>query len=251
MPRSSNLRLGKLPAKHDPRTLRFAKYADKLAPAPLALDYTNRISGLGMLANDTLGDCTAAGAAHMHQAWCAYNGVSYVPTDADTIAFYSETCGYVPGEASTDNGGVLLDVLKYWRNAGFAGRKIEAFTSVSPVDISLVKQAIYYFGGLYMGVMLPTSAQDQDVWDVPWYGARGKGAAGSWGGHCVAAVVGYDAKTLTIITWGQLKNMTWKFFLEYCDEAYAVLASDWFGTGIAPTGFDVDSLRRDIQLIAA
>ena len=57
----SEVRLGKLAPRRDPRTLRFAKYARALAPAPVKFDYSNRLGPLGMLANDRLGDCTAAG----------------------------------------------------------------------------------------------------------------------------------------------------------------------------------------------
>lgn len=243
-------KLGKLPPKHDFRTLRFAKYAKALLPAPVKFDYTNRLNRLGILANDTLGDCTAAGVAHLHQAWAAYNGFSFIPTDAETVEFYSKSCGYVIGDPATDNGGALLDVLKYWKTNGYFGHTIEAYAAVAGDDAASIKQAIYYFGGLYMGIALPKSAQNQDVWDVPWYGQRGPGAFGSWGGHCVSAAVGYDEDTVTVITWGALKKMTWNFFKTYCDEAYAVLSPDWYGTGVAPTGFDAVGLRADIAAIS-
>ena len=102
------------------------------------------------------------------------------------------------------------------------------------------------FGGLYIGVSLPASAQNQDVWDV----ATGPDAeAGSWGGHCVN-VVGYDADGLTVVTWGATKRMTWAFWLAYVDEAYAILSNDFLTTaGQTPNGFDLAALTNDLRAV--
>lgn len=248
----AGVKLGKGAPRIDGRTLRFARYGDALRAAPAVFDLAHRITNLGMLGNDQLGDCTCAGVAHLIQAWTDYNGKPFVPTEADTIDFYCDTCGYVEGDPSTDNGGILLDVLNYWRKHGFNGHSIDGYVAINTTDVQEVKNALYYFGGLYVGVALPISAQSQDVWDVPILGTRGKGAPGSWGGHCIANVLQYDDVGLTTITWGALKRMTWKFFLTYCDEAYAVLSPDWMdANGVSATGFNVAELQKDLALIAS
>ena len=85
------------------------------------------------------------------------------------------------------------------------------------------------------------------MWDgVPYGGANSN--PGSWGGHCVF-VPKYDAKSLTCITWGQLKTMTVAFWNRYCDEAHALLAQDWLTAKGAPNGFDQAQLQADLEAI--
>src|SRR5262249_52368377 len=124
-----------------------------------------------------------------------------------------------------EEGAVELDVLKYWRKTGIGGHAIGAFARVSSVDLQLLRAGAWLFGGLYLGLALPATAQAQDTWD--WTGSlTGPAAPGSWGGHAVD-VVGYDDEALTIVTWGSLKQMTWSFFARYCDEAYSILSNDF------------------------
>ena len=67
----TRVKLGKLPHRHDPRTLQFARYLDQTAlPAPPAtLDDTKGVASWPMYANDRIGDCTCAAAAHMVEVW--------------------------------------------------------------------------------------------------------------------------------------------------------------------------------------
>jgi hypothetical protein len=248
----AGMKLGKKEATYDPRTLRFATYKASLPAAPPSYDFSNRIHDLSVLQNNILGDCTAAGIAHLVQAWAAYNGVTYIPSDAATLALYEGSCGYNPADPSTDSGGTLIDVLKYVKANGFDGHEIDAYVAVNPKNLDEVKQALYYFGGLYVGVQLPLSAQDQTVWDVPFFGIRGKGEPGSWGGHAIANILDYDERGLTTITWGALKLMTWEFFQTYCDEAFCILSPDWYGPEkVAPTGFDSKALAQDLLILEA
>ena len=110
--------------------------------------------------------------------------------------------------------------------------------------------AIWLFGGAYIGVELPISAQTQEVWDVP-ANSTPEDEPGSWGGHAIY-LVAYDQKTLTCITWGQLKKMTWRWFAQYCREAYGLVAKDWLEpSGVAPSGFDLAALENDLKLVTA
>ncbi len=372
--------LGKLPPRLDSRTLQLANYLRarrsassgqgtalprKLAlpPAPRSVDWTTKIPSWPMFANDTIGDCTAAAAAHMIQCWTANASDAFTPTDAQVIAAYSATGHYIVGDAATDQGAVELDVLNFWRQQGIAGHKIDAYVSFSPQNFEHTRQAINLFGGIYIGLALPLSAQNQDVWDVPsflscmaafvrarafcysrnamrnlrisssHFGECGGSTPlcrenialhehvaslaisdeaerkapslishdhrdpsntngrqfpsqsvdnavaghsfscditpskphqdlaseesqngspantgnnftpGSWGGHAVP-ILAYDADTLTCITWGAKKRMTWEFFARYCDESYAPLSLDWLNAhGTDPAGLDLAHLR--------
>lgn len=243
-------KLGKQAPRHDPRTLQMAAYLryEELPPAPPQVDWGSKIADWGMMANDRVGDCTCAAAGHMILDWTTNDGPKpFCPSDAQVLAAYSAITGYDPKTGANDNGAVELDVLNYWRRTGIAKRKILAYVALEPGNHDHVKDALYLFGGCYLGVALPISAQKQKVWSVPSGGAKGEGAPGSWGGHAIP-IVGYDSRGLTTITWGAAKRMTWGFLDAYCDEAYAVLSGDWTGKDLkAPNGVDLKALQKDLK----
>jgi hypothetical protein len=125
--------------------------------------------------------------------------------------------------------------------------------------IPQIATAIWLFGGAYIGVELPITAQDQDVWDVP-NNPGPNDDPGSWGGHAIY-LVGYDfpespvpnpeSRTLTCITWGRTKKMTWAWFEKYCSEAYALVSKEWLNTsGVSPSGFDLAALEKDLEVVS-
>src|SRR5271168_2796686 len=197
------LKLGKQPARHDPRTLLFATYATAALPAPPpSLDLTSKMKvPWGMMDNAQVGDCTCAAAGHLMMEWTS-NAQSkiFTPTDAQIVAAYSAITGYNPKTGANDNGAAELDVLNYWRKTGVARHKIGAFVALEPSNHTHVMDAVYIFEGCYIGLQLPVSAQGQKIWTVPPQGTSGPGAPGSWGGHAVP-VVSYDAQGLTVVTW--------------------------------------------------
>jgi len=112
-----------------------------------------------------------------------------------------------------------------------------------------VETAAWLFGGLYIGLQMPLTAQAQKVWD--WTGSlAGPARPGSWGGHAVD-VVRYDKNGLTVVTWGRLQELTWQFWDRYCDEAYCMLSDDFLEKGNAPNGFDLAALEADLALVTA
>ncbi len=242
------MKLGKLPARHDPRTLMLANYLGTLQPSPAAVDYTHPVPNWPMYDNDTIRDCACAAAGHLIQEWTANAGALQTPTDQQIIQAYEAITGYTPGDPSTDKGAVEIDVLNFWRNKGIAGRQIMSYVALEPRNHEHVKDAVALFGAAYIGVLLPLSAQNQTVWSVPPGGPTGQGAPGSWGGHAVP-VVAYDPRTLTVVTWGRLLKMTWQFWDTYCDEAYAILSRDFLNKKGSPEGFNLDQLERDLEEI--
>jgi hypothetical protein len=248
------MRLGRRAVKQDSRTLRVGAYlTESLEAPPISVDWTKGVKSFGMMLNDTLGCCTIAGAGHADQIFTLNAGTESTVTDAVVQSYYSLWDGYVAGNAATDNGGVELDVLNAWQKQGFAGHALTAFADPKVTNAVEVRQAIALFGGVYIGVELPNSAQDQvgKVWDTaPWYSFESAAyKAGSWGGHCVF-VTGYDADGLTCITWGALQRMTWSFWNRYVDEAHALLSPDFLGAnGLDPDGFDMAQLTADLALI--
>jgi hypothetical protein len=245
------MRLGRRPpTPHaQARLLRLSNYM-ALPPAPPSADWLSKVTNPGVMLNDSLGDCTCAGLAHAIQVWTAANGNQITVSDADVLKAYEESCGYDPSDPMTDQGGIETSVLNYARLTGVGGHKIGAYVAVNIQDEAHVRSALDLFGGLYLGVALPLSAQQQDVWRVA-LSAGSSATKGSWGGHCVF-VAAYDDAGLTCITWGEKKRMSWDWFFAYCDECYALLSNDWV-TGVtpAPSGFDLAALQADLVAVSA
>jgi hypothetical protein len=255
----TKVKLGKKTARIDPRTLKLAKYlTDKLSPPLPAVDYTSGITSWGMMLNDSLGDCTIAGCGHAEQVWSAARGGLYTLPDAAILQKYEQWCGYVPGDPSTDQGGVEIDVLNDWRQTSFWAHPLFAYADPDPTNVAHVCKAIELFGGIYIGVQLPLSAQGQTVWDV----SSGPNAVpGSWGGHCVF-IPKYRTENgkviFTCITWGELLDITQDFWLykdpengPYIDEVHALIAPEFLSlkTGETPEGLDLATLQSDLQLV--
>jgi hypothetical protein len=239
-------------ARHDPRALLMASYLTPALPAPPAsFNLASKVHSWGMMANDQIGDCTCAAAGHLIMEWTVNAGKKMVTlSDKQIVAAYSAITGYNPVTGANDNGAVEVDVLNYWRQTGIAGHKIGAYVAVEPGNHTHIMDAVYILEGCYIGMQLPISAQAQvqnhQPWSVPPGGARGDGAPGSWGGHAVP-VVAYDARGVTVVTWGALQIMTWSFWGTYCDEAYAILSNDYLnGKKKAPQGFSLKELQADL-----
>jgi hypothetical protein len=57
--------------------------------------------------------------------------------------------------------------------------------------------------------------------------------------------VSYDADNLYIVTWRQIKAMSWGFYNAYADEAFAVISQDFIGVnGSNASGFTRRRGRR-------
>jgi hypothetical protein len=243
------MKLGRKAIKTDTRTLAFGDYlTSALPPPPPAADWTKNIASWGMMLNDKLGDCTIAGLGHAVQVWTANTGSDTTLPDATIEKYYEQWDGYDPSDPNSDQGGVELDVLKDWRQQGIAGHALVGFADPKPANLQEIQQSIALFGGVYIGLSLPLTAQNQDVWDVATDDGSGNTEPGSWGGHCVY-VAAYDQNGFTCITWGALKTMTLAFWNKYCDEAHTLFGQDWIGANGSPEGFDQQQLQTDLNAI--
>lgn len=238
--------LGRLPARHDPRTLKLGKYLTALPPTPSARDWTAGKTEWGQMLNNELGDCTCAALGHACQTW-SLNSIKLevTPADADILAAYEKWCGYNPADPSTDQGGVELTVLNCFKRDGLAGHFLAAFADPAVQNLEEVKQGINLFGGVYIGITLTNAQLDADVWDV-----IPNDQSGVAGGHAVW-VPRYDADgSFTCITWGELKKMTAAFWASCVDEAHCLLGSLWITPTGAPSGFDLTQLQQDLAGIS-
>jgi hypothetical protein len=245
-PTMVDVKLGKNPARHDPRTFAYAKYRTGNATPPPDAHWGHGLP-FTMLGNNEYGDCVEAGYAHQVQIWGDRAGTMFVPTETEALGAYTAMTGFNPNNPNSDKGTDILTALGYWKSTGMAGHQITAYASLNPVDQGQVSESIAWFGGAYIGLQLPISAQGQVGPDEVWTVTSGKDAApGSWGGHCVP-LCGYDQGVLWCVTWGAIQTMTWEFLSTYCDEAYVLLAEEWMqADGVSPSNLAWGQLMADL-----
>lgn len=245
------LKFGKKPARYDPRTLKLAKYlTPALQPPPVYVDYSKGFHiDWKIMLNGDLGDCTIAACGHAIQTWTLNNGRMVTVPDSAILTGYEDACGYVNGDPSTDNGGDELTVLNYFRQTGIAGRKILAYADPDPGTILHIKQAVWLFGGVYIGFSVPQSFMDQFNAGQPITPLANDG--GIVGGHAVF-VQGYNSFGLIFDTWGARTVMSWSFWSDprYVDESHALLSMDWINShGMDPQGVLLAQLEQDLSLV--
>ena len=250
-------KLGRLKRSFDPRVPHMSALlaGQTLPPPPPAIDWTKDMpANVGMMLNDTLGDCTCAAVYHALQVWTA-NASTKMDTepDADVEKLYMLACGYNPKVPGEGPGGNEQHVLTYLMRkgaptgpAGAQAHKIAAFVEVDPRNIDDVKRTINDCGVAYIGFnvpeyILPPSGNTPAVWDVQSSDTK------IIGGHAVV-LAGYDAKGARVISWGQYYTMTWAFFSKYVDEVYAIADQSWIQTkGTSPAGLTLAQLEQQMQ----
>jgi hypothetical protein len=242
---------GKQPARADARRIQLAVYQSAiLPPAPVTCDRTYGLTDWGVMRNDTIGLCAYASAGHMQMGWSlgARKKAVIIP-DADIVQAYAVGTGYDPATGAGDNGSNLLNVQEQWRTAGIAGNRIVASGALDLRNAGSIREAVYYYGGAYIGVMLPASAEQQTdaglVWTTPWFSPI-------VGGHAVP-ILSYDAHHVWLITWGKVQCATWDFIFRYCDEAYAIVDPLWITADsvAVDSGLNISALVADIAAVNA
>jgi hypothetical protein len=227
----TRLKLGKLPSKRDPRTLKLASFTTAaLPPPPPTSRRDDGLTDWGIMGNNDYGNCVICTAAHAIMAWYhATRGIMAKIPDNKVIAL-SRTMGAI-------NGYSILERNKYWRTAGMWTNKIRAFAQIDTNDLTTLRTAINYFGCADIGLALPAAWQDDDPWDC---GIGPQFRPYTWGGHSVP-LVGYDANYFYCATWGRTQRITPCAIKTYCDEAFALIDPAW----ICESGQTLDGLNLE------
>jgi hypothetical protein len=259
-----SFKLGRLARSHDKRIpmLHTLMTGAGIAPQPVvaSVDYTKGMPpNLGMMLNDTLGDCTCAAYYHAIQVW-TYNalGAQQMATepDSDVEDLYEQACGYKPSQGGEGPGGneqhVLTFILKKGAPFGPKGQQrhqIDAFVEVDVKNTDNIKRTINDCGVAYIGFnvpqyIMPPGQNPLSVWDVD-------PAADNTivGGHAVV-LAGYNASGARVISWGGYYTMTWAFFAKFVDEAYAIADPDWISAKkTTPGGLSLQQLEQAMQAL--
>ncbi len=260
-------KLGRLPRTRLPGIPHLSSWMSSmvLPEPPASISYvTSMPPDYGAMLNDVLGDCTCAAYYHAMQVW-SFNagGVEITASDADVLRLYEVTCGYDPGDPSTDVGGVEQNVLEYihqhglpqapagmiWSHMQPEAHKLLAYFEVDHRNPKDIKRVISECGVAYIGFnvpdnVMPVHGQPPKQWTF-------QAGSSLEGGHAVV-LVGYDEEWITFISWGELYQMTWDFFTTYTDECYALCDSTWINaTGRTPFGMTMVDLKAQMSALSA
>jgi hypothetical protein len=248
------LRLGKLPAKYDRRTIPLKAILRKelLPPLPESYDIDQALSGIDdsrVFGNDQYGDCVIAARAHQTLRFEKYEqGRQIEIADQEVIDQYFRESG------GLDSGLYMLNSLKEWRKNGWpVGEKtytIYAFALVDWKDHEEVMHCIHLLGGINFGMLVYERDIEQflagEDWELKPYSGALKGGHGV---YLFKYVTGYNRDSLTCMTWGRKQRMTWDFWDARLDEAYGIVdnRNDW----LENSPVDVKKLDAYLQEIAA
>jgi hypothetical protein len=241
---------GKLGKKEDRkgRTLQMAKYSKALPAPPESFDgLTRMMSNVGISdisklfpidGNDQYGDCVMAGAAHILTCWNAMIRKTVIPASEDVIAQYNALTGGI------DSGLNILDTLVYWRNNNFFGHKILAFVENDIKNHTQLKQSIWLFGAIKVGMRVQKNAiKDFEAGKTWTPGCMTRG------GHDVILTSPYNKDTVTVLTWGGKIPATWGWAKKCLDESYTILPDEAEVEGFSPD-FPWEVLKSDLVAVS-
>ena len=239
---------------HPHMFLALHRYCTGPVPEVADFDYTtaNAAALADILGNDSLGDCTSAGAAHIIDAMTGMAGSPVAITRDQAIAFYSKSTGYDPSNPSSDQGGDEVTVCQTWKDQGYladGSHKILGWVALEDFDPKFVKWVASLFP-LYFGLELADSWMNAPVWDVG-------DPPDPNNGHCVVGLAG-NAQGIGIDTWGQRRIITYPAIAQFCADSaggnlFAILTQDGLNaaTGLTPGGVAWDQLAADLANLGA
>ena len=232
-------KLGRLPATRPHGLSDLSVYAQGKLPAPPASVSPPTVTW-GMDCNDTYGDCTIAGVDHLIGAWdIDFHEPEGRPDDAEIQATYFQMTG------GQDSGLNEADVLQAWRTSGLWGNKIGAYAPVAPTDTLAHHQVIALYGGAYLGIACPQSAQDDFAAGNPWTYVPNSPIEG---GHCIVSV-GYDQGGVWCVSWGSLVYVTYPFLSNFLEECWCILSQELIEAGGA-NNIDLATLTADLEALS-
>jgi len=246
------VKLGRLPAIHDNRTLKLQSFLKALPPIPSKFDTDSLFQEFSFpiptFSNLLFGDCVIAGRGHQTLRFEAFEQKKIIPiTEKEVVDEYFKESG------GADSGLYVINSLKDWRNLGWiAGGEeynIYAFAGINWRNHTEVKASIYFLNGIEVGISLPNSAATQYSNSQDWEVVDGPDSVpASWGRHLVF-IKGYDETGVYCVTWGIIKRMSWEFVDRYIDEAYAIIDNKNKFTSNSPV--DIQKLERLLSEIVS
>lgn len=158
-------------------------------------------------------NCTIAGADHCTAAWNVIYKLD-LPRLSETQLEHT----YFRLGHNQDVGLPEQTVVSAWKRESAPAWFGYQLSGGQMVANAAIRHVIAAHGLAYLGVALPSVAEDQFEHGEPWSVVPGASIAG---GHCVVAV-GYDPEYLTVITWGKAQKVTWDWWASYGFETWSL-----------------------------
>ena len=194
------------------------------------------------------GDCTEVGKRNALATanFSEYGHTVTVPTSNQVVAQYCAAQGCTPAQLAADpntydNGEDEVTTLTNWCQSPQYGVKLGFTAPVNHASVPDIKTALWMCGGLYIGIQLPESAEQQFPNEWTW-----NPSSSTAGGHCVW-LTGYTADYVALVTWGQLIQCTWQFLMNTIDEAHALVLPQAIAAGKSPTGLLLSKWESDLN----
>src|SRR3972149_1341977 len=237
------IKLGKLPAKHDPknRTIKFKAILNEPALPPLPEEWQFKLLypqfdlSPKMWGNDELGNCVVVASYATQRSFEVIEQEKVIDIDEGQLrAQYKKESG---GE---DTGFSMLDHNNVWRNEGIPigyrkilckkrplMHKIDAFARINPTDIREIKYATFLVG-CNIGASMPGNFLNEFNADKPWIDISLPPSPDC--GHAMK-VLAWLKDYLILWTWGKEQLASWDWVKKYFDEAWAMIdkINDWTG----------------------
>lgn len=247
-------KLGKKAARLGAVKFKFANYLDvsKFPAIPDFFGHEDLVENidLGMLGNDTAGDCVWAGGGHETMIFSGMGGNPIVEfSEESVLSDYTAVTGYDPNIPSTDNGTDMQAAAAYRQKVGLLDangvrHKISAYLALTPGDIGQHMIALYLFGAVGIGILFSQTAMDQfnegETWDII-------NDSPTIGGHYVPLVARRETNAIKAISWAKIQSMSARFFQNKNDESLVYLSPEIFKNQKSPELFDYDHLLADLQ----
>jgi hypothetical protein len=244
-------KMGKKPARKDAVLFKFLDYFSKreLPKPPKVFGPWRHFDDIEMYDNNTVGNCVFAGAANETEAFFYSTGRYVEFTTENVISDYTALTGYNP-VIDYDPGSDMSDAAKYRRTIGIVDdkgkrHKIDAYVRLGTGKFEDLKIAMYLFGVVGIGLLMPEYAQPDFHKKKPW--DTRKRESDMSGGHYVSGC-GIDEKgNIVFMTWGRYHTMTKKFYEKYNDESTGYFSVERLVNSVSPEGFKAERLIADLK----
>ena len=243
--------MGKTPARKDGVKFKFKSYFSKpeLPTPPKVFGPWRTFDDLHMYDNDKVGNCVFAGAANETESFF-YSVGREVEFNANNVTSdYAALTGYNP-QINFDPGSDMSDAAEYRRAIGIVDdqgmrHKIDAYVRLDTGDFTDLKIAMYLFGVVGIGLVMPENAQEEFrekiKWDVK---DSNKDIAG---GHYVSGCGIDENGDIVVMTWGGYQRMTEAFYRKYNDETACYFSVERTINKVSPEGFHAEKLIADLK----
>lgn len=169
--------------------------------------------------NDRYNDCAFVSLANLLDLWGAMDGDPFTIGEAECELFYALEAQFNSQHPETDNGAVLEEVIRYWRDKGWPADPVNKPAGYRPIAPTDFAAAIHRQGGVPCWMQLPAGADDDALFGDDTLTLE------PGDGHAVLAVEA-DAAGLWVISWARPWRLSWVWWTRFGRGQFEVVKAD-------------------------